>query len=70
MPTEELKRKVLGIMQSSSVYPLRIAFDDKKGVVRLYHDDKLLVKMSLRRFNKLTPNAILSKAKVQVKRRP
>ncbi len=58
-------RKVMGILQSSSVYPLRLVHGI--NIISIYHGDKLLLELSYALFDQLTPNEILHQAGVKVK---
>ena len=62
---EQVYRKVIGVMSSSSVYPLRIF--PAGGKVRIFHEDKLLLETSQEEFMKLEPVEILAKAGVAVR---
>ena len=61
---EELSRKILGVMQSSSVTPLKFVL--VPGKVQIYVRDKLLTEIAMALFAHLTPHEILKLAGIPI----
>ena len=56
---EDMYRKALGLMQSSTVRPLRIITDHEKAEVRICHHNFVLGTYSQERFTEMTVHELL-----------